>query len=213
MPMCWCSRRPTTQTSSSLARQAWPPSITYWRLAAVEPASSVIKSARKLAANTCPGPRPASLMRLRARASAPAASPCSHPRALCLAHRSERRPRGYQVVAHRLGARVSGRHADAGGVDALFRHQVVLGVHGALRRESSTLARRALLLGLLIRGRFAHQHGIRVCMVLQRERDLVPAGLGYVVYTSRTRLVHIERDRAQRLGLRSRGHIRRRNHY
>ncbi len=47
----------------------------------------------------------------------------------------ERRARGHQVVFHRLPIRGAGRDADARCINALLRHQVVLGVHGALRGE------------------------------------------------------------------------------
>ncbi len=63
--------------------------------------------------------------------------------------RCERRARGHQVVLHRLPVGRARGHADARSVDALLRHQVVLGVHRALRRE---LVHRGVLvmLGVLL---------------------------------------------------------------
>ena len=69
-------------------------------------------------------------------ACAPAASPSSRPPASfpCTSV-AEGRAGGHQVILHRLPVGRARRHADARSIDALLRHQVVLGVHGALRGD------------------------------------------------------------------------------
>src|SRR5436305_2724762 len=97
--------------------------------------------------------------------------------------------RRHQVVFHLLAVGGAGGNADAGRIDALLLHQVVLGVDRALGCEVvhlGLLAAGGDLL-LLLSGRLflgvgvANLHGFGVGLVLQVESLLVEAPLGLVV--------------------------------
>src|SRR5437763_5049878 len=119
---------------------------------------------------------------------------------------------GHEVIFYLLPFGRGGRRADAGSIDALLLHQVVLGVHRTLGSEVVHLgllvAGGILLLllhcGLLLGVRGANYDRLGVGLTLQVQSHFVQAGLGFVVYARRTLLVGLEVDRAQRLGVRLR---------
>ena len=99
----------------------------------------------------------------------------------------------YQVILHLLTGLGTSPNLDAGGIDALLLDQVVLGVDGALCCQLRTL--------LLVGCRVANHNSSGIRLTLQVESDVIQAGLGFVVDASRTALVTIEVDRAERLRL------------
>src|SRR5882757_2537445 len=98
-----------------------------------------------------------------------------------------------QVVLHLLTGFCTSPNLDAGGINALLLDQVVLGVDGALRCNLRTL--------FLVGCRVANHNSSRIRLTLQVEGYVIQAGLGFVVDASRTALVTIEIDRAERLRL------------
>src|ERR1700733_9532286 len=95
---------------------------------------------------------------------------------------------------HSLAVVSTGVDRDTAGIDALLRNQVCLGVDGTLSSELIAL----LLCAVLI----ANHSQLRIGGALQVESDIVQAGLGFVIYTSRPLLVAIEVDRAELAGRR-----------
>src|SRR5262249_21622847 len=98
-----------------------------------------------------------------------------------------------QVVLHLLTGFGTSPDLDTGGINALLLDQVVLRVDSALRCHLRTL--------LLIGCRVANHNSSRIRLTLQVEGYVIQAGLGFVVDASRTALVTIEVDRAERLRL------------
>lgn len=97
--------------------------------------------------------------------------------------------RRHEVILHTLGAFVSGHYGDARGIDAFFRGEIVLGIDGALRTYRGGAFTRAA-------GCFTHDDQVLIRMLLQRERDSVEAGLGFVVDARGALLVIAEVDGA-----------------
>src|ERR1700761_680550 len=114
---------------------------------------------------------------------------------------------GNEVVIDLVGAGGAGADRDAAGIDALLLDQVVLGVDGTLRGQilhDCGLVMPSLASRSCFGGGVAHHNQSCIGRTLRVERDVIEAALGVVVYASRTALVVIELDGAQRLGLRRR---------